>query len=72
MLTDEIPRRQEEGYSHVPDLTVPPFHFSVKINESGIPKLDSAELANVLPKMSEETLYGLLNQASKLLKKREL
>jgi peptide deformylase len=71
MLTDEMKRRREECYSHVPELSVPPFHFSVKINKEGIPKLDAAELAAVLPKMSEDTLYGLLNQANGLLKKRK-
>lgn len=72
MLINEISRCQDASYSNVPELTVPPFHFSVKINVDGIPKLDPTELAAVLPKMSEETLYGLLNQATELLKKRKL
>lgn len=72
MLTDEMKRRQEKSYSHVPELSVPPFHFSVKINAEGISKLDPTELAAVLPKMAEETLYGLLNQANELLKKKKM
>ncbi|RUQ85151.1 peptide deformylase [Legionella septentrionalis] len=70
MLTEEIRQRQEEGYSQIPELTVPPFHFSVKINTPGKPQLDPKELADVLPKMSEETLEGLLNQANEFLKKK--
>lgn len=63
MLHHEIQRRQEEGYNQVPELTVPPFHCSVKVNDIGVPRLDSKALAEVLPKMTEETLSGLLNQA---------
>lgn len=71
MLNSEIGHRQEKNYSHIPELSVPPFHLSVKINaKKGIPKLDPTALAAVLPKMSEETLSGLLSQANQLLKKR--
>jgi len=70
MLIDEIPRRQQERYSDVPELTVPPFHFSVKINKDGIPNLDPKELAEVLAKMSEDTLCGLLTQAQEVIKKK--
>jgi peptide deformylase len=69
MVHNEIQRRQDEGYAEVPELTVPPFHFSVKVNNIGVPRLDSKELAEVLSKMTEETLSGLLNQVSASLKK---
>jgi peptide deformylase len=72
MLTNEMKSRQEKSYSQVPELSVPPFHFSVKINKESIPKLAHEELAAVLPKMSEDTLYGLLNQANELLKKKKM
>jgi peptide deformylase len=71
MLNDELRSRHEEGYSQIPDLTVPPFHFSDKVNEAGTAKLDAKELAEVLPKMTEETLSGLLKQANELVKKKQ-
>ncbi|MDI1353145.1 MAG: hypothetical protein PSV35_10340, partial [bacterium] len=71
MAHHEIQRRQDEDYAQIPELTVPPFHFSVKVNDMGVPRLDSKELADVLSKMTEETLSGLLNQASASLKKKQ-
>lgn len=68
MLYSEFQRRQVEEYEHFPDLTVPPFHLTIKMNDAGVPNLDSKELANVLPKMTDETLRGLLNQVNQLLK----
>ena len=62
MLTDEMKHRLEDYYSHLPDLSVSPFHFSVKINKEGNPKLDPIELTAVLPNMSEDTLYGLYSR----------
>lgn len=72
MLTDELQRRQENSYSQIPVLSVPPFHISVPINEEGIPFLDPVKLAEVLPKMTEDALSGLLAQADLLLKDREI
>ncbi len=70
MLTDEIQHRKENRYACIPDLTVPPFHFSVKINQEGIPKLDREQLALVLPDISEGTLHGLITQATCVIKKK--
>ena len=70
MLIAENMCRRTGAALQIPDLTVPPFHFSVKMNAEGIPTLDPLELAAVLRKMSEETLNGLLNQAQDLLKKK--
>ncbi|MFA5959691.1 MAG: peptide deformylase [Tatlockia sp.] len=70
MMHLEIQRRQNESYAEVPELSVPPFHFSVKVSACGSLKLDSKELAKVLPKMTNETLSGLLIQASIYLKKK--
>lgn len=72
MLDHEIQRRQEPVYDEVPELTVPPFYFSVKINAGGVPRLDAKELADVLPKMTADTLSGLFNQAHASLKKKSL
>lgn len=55
-----------------PELTVPPFHFSVTINAEGRPQLAGEELVAVLPKMSDETLAGLFGQANQLLKKKKI
>lgn len=70
MLNTEIKHRQDDNYAQIPELSVPPFHFSVKINAAGHPKLEPTELAAVLPKMSTETLSGLRLQAHKLLSHR--
>ncbi|MDI1353146.1 MAG: peptide deformylase [bacterium] len=69
MAHSEIQGRQDKSYAQVPTLTVPPFHFSVKVNDIGEPRLDAKELSDVLPKMTEETLSGLLIQANLVLKK---
>lgn len=65
----EIKRRQAKNYSEIPELTVPLFYCSVKADTIGVPRLDSTELAKVLPNITTETLLGLLNQASVSLKK---
>jgi len=70
MLEGEIQSRLIAKGPNIPELTVPPFHFSVKISASGSPRLDKTELETVLPKMSEETLNGLFNQARVILKKK--
>lgn len=71
MLVNETINRQNKYHSHLPTLTVPPFYFSVKI-DNGISRLDIKELAKVLPEMSDETLEGLLTQASFVIKKKLL
>ncbi|CAM2960291.1 peptide deformylase [Legionella worsleiensis] len=71
MMYLEIQRRQNESYAEVPEISIPPFHFSVKVSACGSVKLDSKELAEVLPKMTNETLSGLLIQASIYLKKKQ-
>lgn len=68
----EIQRRQNESYSEVPELSVPPFHLSVKESSCGTLKLDPKELGEVLPKMTNETLFGLMVQEGIYLKKRQL
>lgn len=70
MLDSEIHRRHTVVYTEIPVLSVPPFHFSVKINTNGIAQLDAVELAKALPNMTNETLSGLLHQANILLKKK--
>lgn len=70
MVCSEIQVRKNKNYTQVPTLIVPPFHFSVKVNDLGEPRLDAQELAEVLPKMTEETLSGLLNQVNLVLKKK--
>ena len=70
-VQNELQNRQGDHHEHLPELTVPPFHFSVKINNAGFPRLDSKELADALPKMTDETLTGLYNQAHRLLKKNQ-
>lgn len=70
MLNAEIKHRLIDSQLNIPELSVPPFHLSVKINAEGIPQLDSDELAAVLPKMTDETLSGLLSQANLQLKKK--
>jgi peptide deformylase len=69
ILNHEIQRRQAEDYSDIPELTVPPFYFSVKIDDEGMPKLAVGELCAVLPQITDETLAGLAHQANVLLKK---
>jgi len=69
MMQQEIQRRQNESYAEIPELSVPPFHISVKASDCGTLKLDSKELVEVLPKMTNETLSGLLIQGSAYLKK---
>lgn len=72
MSQQEIVRRQTENYTDIPELSVPPFHISVKVNTDGIPKLDSAELSKVLPNITTDTLSGLIKQAQASLKKKQL
>ncbi|MFC3908829.1 peptide deformylase [Legionella dresdenensis] len=68
MVDEELYKRQKEEFTYLPQLTVPPFYFSVKMEQNGTTKLDINELANVLPRMAEETLDGLRTQANRLLK----
>ncbi|MBA2650768.1 MAG: peptide deformylase [Tatlockia sp.] len=70
MLLDELQNRTVENYNYLPELTVPPFHLSVKANSLGFTRLDKTELDNVLPNMTDETLAGLLNQAQCVLRKK--
>lgn len=70
LLHREIQNRTKVNYSKIPELTVPPFHLSVKIDKEGVSRLDSDVLTEVLPKISEETLYGMFTQVTALLKKK--
>ncbi|GEM_PF-1100490 len=69
MLTHELQKRGQKDHVLLPELSVPPFHFSVKMNESDMAKLDPEELKLVLPKMTEETLKGLHFQAGQVLRR---
>lgn len=69
----EMLRRQNASHNQILSLTVPPFHFSVKIGDTaGALRLDKDELTEVLPKMTKETLSGLLQQANIALKKKQV
>lgn len=70
MVAHELKKRSEH-HAHLPDLTLPPFYFSVKIDEAGNMRLDTKELASVVLKMTDETLEGVLRQANQLLKKQD-
>lgn len=50
----------------IPQLTVPPFHFTVKMNSENIPTVDRAEIAAVLLKMTTETIDGLITRCKLL------
>lgn len=50
----------------IPELTVPPFYFTITINEQGHAQLDEATLAEVLPKLTVETLNGFQKQCHAL------
>lgn len=71
MLHGEIQRRKVEGCAQVPELTVPPFYFSVQVSQTGVIRLDARELAQALPKMAEQTVVGLLIQSDEVLKKKQ-
>jgi hypothetical protein len=71
MSQQEIQGRQTKNYTEIPELTVPPFHLSVKVNTDDAPRLDAKELDKVLPKITMETLLELLNQAHVALKKKQ-
>lgn len=71
MLHEEIQHRKTDVYAQVPELSVPPFYFSVKVGDTGVTRLDARELAEVLPKIAEQTVLGLLLQASEILKKKQ-
>lgn len=58
----ELHTRQQERYNSVPELSVPPFHVTVQINEFGQAQLKREELAAVLVNMTTETLWGLFTQ----------
>jgi peptide deformylase len=62
MLENEVQKRQLDTPGCIPCLNSPPFYLSVKINEAGTLGLDIQELADVLPNMTDETIYGLANQ----------
>lgn len=70
MLHDEIQRRHDKEYTEIPQLSVPPFHLSVKTDENGELRLEPIEWAKALPNMTDETLLGLFNQANQHLKKK--
>lgn len=53
----ELKRREIEVV--VPEITVPPFHFSITIDGEGTSQLDELVLDQVLPKMTNETLRGI-------------
>lgn len=59
MVDEEIQRRHPQTEAQIPELTVPPFYISVKIDALGEPQLDTHELINALSNMTEETLRGL-------------
>lgn len=63
LITKEIKERKS-GNAPIPELSVPPFYFTVKINDAGQAKLDERVLTAVLPKMTSETLSGLMNQCN--------
>ena len=69
MVTEELQKRSAND-TPIPNLSPPPFHFAVKVNDAGIPRLNSQELQAVLPNMTDDTLSGLLLQTNQLLKKR--
>ena len=60
LVADELSRRRIEPV--VPELTVPPFYFTITINEQGKAHLDEVKLTDVLPKLTTETLNGFLSQ----------
>ncbi|MBA2656394.1 MAG: peptide deformylase [Tatlockia sp.] len=57
----ELLRRSLETV--IPDLTVPPFYFTIVVNKEGQAQLDEAILKEVLPKFTNETLIGFLKQS---------
>lgn len=69
MLFNELEKRNQAHHKYLPELSVPPFHVTVKINNKGVLELNKEELALVLPKMTDETLAGILIRAKHLLKK---
>ncbi|WP_207384438.1 hypothetical protein, partial [Legionella nautarum] len=70
ILKTELKSRRVQSHDHLPELTVPPFHLSVKI-EDAIPRLDQKALLDVISKISDETLAGLSQQAHCALKKNQ-
>ncbi|WP_207385322.1 peptide deformylase, partial [Legionella birminghamensis] len=69
LINNELRLRKTTAQKNIPELTVPPFHFSVRI-DNGVPRLDSKVLEEIIPKISDETLMGLSNQAHCVLKSR--
>lgn len=63
-VSNEMLRRQEDVVT--PELTVPPFHFSITINTLGVSVIDRDELERVLPKFTTETLEGFLARCKEL------
>lgn len=71
MICDELERRRKTIPAHLPNLSVPSFYFSVQFDKkTALPRLDKKELSQALENMNEETLMGLLKQASSAIKDR--
>ena len=60
ILLQEQVSRNDGNYS-IPEIMVPPFHFTVKVKD-GKPMVDQSALEGLLSKITNETLNGLLLQ----------
>ncbi len=65
-VNKELLIRQQEG--RIPDLTIPPFHFTITLDEQGESQLDVRSLQDALPKLKTEILLGILLQCQKIKK----
>ncbi|MDP3559473.1 MAG: peptide deformylase [Legionellaceae bacterium] len=70
MVAEELQKRATED-TPIPNLGVPPFYLTVKVNDAGVPRLDQKVFRDVLPNINDETLTGFLFQANCLLEQRQ-
>lgn len=70
LMNSETERRHNQSFDQVPELAAPSFYHSVKVTDCGILQLDTKELTQVLPKMTDETLFGLMILANTYLEKK--
>lgn len=65
MVNQELMHRQSNPV--IPELSVPPFYFTITINEQGQSVLNTQIFAEILPKMTLETLIGMEKRSHILL-----
>lgn len=71
LITKEIQKRKIL-HVQIPELSVPPFYFTVTINEVGQAQLHEQVLINLLPNMNNETLLGIFNRCDLALSAKQL